>query len=259
MTSSESYSATLEKEHVQTAETPAVEVRVDAAGAYDCANAPMKTVDLNSCEYEHGRLGYRFVKALFDKLFSLIVVAICLIPGIILCIVIRAESKGSPIFKQERVGRYGRPIHILKFRTMYDDADTNPEKYFTPEQHAVWLCEYKVKDDPRITKVGKWLRETSLDELPQFLNVLFTRQLSVIGPRPVVRDELAAYGDKVKEFLSVKPGITGWWQVEARNDACYQDGKRQTIEIFYIENRSVSLDIEIFFMTFTAIFSKTGN
>ena len=176
-----------------------------------------------------GRLGYRFVKRAFDVAFSLCVAIVGLIPVALLCLAIRLESPGSPIYLQERVGYRGRPLRILKLRTMVADSD-DVEKHLSPEQLTQWERERKVDDDPRVTRVGRFLRKTSLDELPQFLNVL-AGQMSVIGPRPVVEEELAAYGDDAGELLSAKPGITGWWQVQARNDATYGDGSRQEQEL----------------------------
>ncbi|MCQ5239179.1 MULTISPECIES: sugar transferase [Eggerthella] len=184
-------------------------------------------------EYEplavEGRLGYHFVKRAFDIVFSACATIVGLIPVALLCLVIRLESPGSPIYLQERVGYRGKPLRILKLRTMVADSD-DVEKHLSPEQLTQWERERKVDDDPRVTRVGRFLRKTSLDELPQFLNVL-AGQMSVIGPRPVVEEELAAYGDDAGELLSAKPGITGWWQVQARNDATYGDGSRQELEL----------------------------
>lgn len=176
-----------------------------------------------------GRLGYRFAKRVFDVLFSLAVILLCFVPAAALCIAVRLESKGSPLYRQRRVGLGGRPVDVLKLRTMVADSD-DVEKHLSPEQLTQWERERKVDDDPRVTRVGRFLRKTSLDELPQFLNVL-AGQMSVIGPRPVVEEELAAYGDDAGELLSAKPGITGWWQVQARNDATYGDGSRQELEL----------------------------
>ena len=118
------------------------------------------------------RYAYRFVKRLFDIVFSLIVCVVLFVPVGILCLAIVFDSSGSPIFAQKRVGRYGKPIKVLKLRTMFSDAHSCPEKYFTDDQMRQWRQEYKVEDDPRITRIGSFLRKTSLDELPQFLNVL---------------------------------------------------------------------------------------
>ena len=203
-----------------------------------------------------GRLGYRFVKRAFDIVFSLCATIAGLIPVALLCLVIRLESPGSPIYLQERIGYRSRPLHILKLRTMVADSD-DVEKHLNPEQLTQWERERKVDDDPRVTKVGRFLRKTSLDELPQFLNVL-AGQMSVVGPRPIVEEELAAYGDAADELLSAKPGITGWWQVQARNDATYGDGSRQELELYYVRNASIAMDMRVFFGTFGAMLGRTG-
>ena len=174
-------------------------------------------------------LVYRFVKRAFDIAFSLCVVVVGLAPIALLLLIIRLESPGSPIYRQERIGYRGQPLRIFKLRTMVADSD-DVEKHLSPEQLAQWRSERKVEDDPRVTRVGRFLRRTSLDELPQFLNVL-AGSMSIVGPRPVVADELPAYGTDVDAFLSMKPGITGWWQVQARNDATYGDGSRQELEL----------------------------
>lgn len=200
---------------------------------------------------------YHVVKRGFDVVFSACASVACFIPTLAVCALIWLDEPGSPIYKQKRVGRYGVPINIYKLRSMVVGAD-DVEKHLTPEQLKQWETEHKVDNDPRITKIGKFLRKTSLDELPQFWNVL-TGEMSVIGPRPVEPDELVAYDDSVVEFLSMTPGITGWWQTMSRNDAKYEDGERQELELFYVRNRSAKIDIRIFFETFRAMFGKNAS
>lgn len=199
-----------------------------------------------------GGIGYRFIKRTFDVVFSGVVCLVGLIPSAIVCAAIAADSPGSPIFRQERVGQDGRRIGIYKFRTMVADAHEHPERYMTPEQLAQWEREQKVDDDPRITRIGRVLRNTSLDEIPQFLNVLLG-DLSVIGPRPVTQAETLEFGDARDEFLSVKPGITGWWQVTERNDATWENGRRQELELYYVRHASLALDLRVFAKTFKAL------
>ena len=179
-------------------------------------------------------------------------VAVGLVPGLLLCVAIRLDSPGCPVFSQERVGLGGRSIRVLKFRTMVADAHEHPERYMTPEQLETWRREQKLDRDPRVTRVGQVLRRTSLDELPQFLNVL-KGDLSVIGPRPVTEAETREFGPARAEFLSVKPGITGWWQVTARNGATWETGERQMLELFYVRHASLALDLRIFVRTFKAM------
>lgn len=199
-----------------------------------------------------GGVGYRFIKRTFDVVFSGAVCLVGLIPSAIVCAAIAADSPGSPIFRQERVGQGGKRIGIYKFRTMVADAHEHPERYMTPEQLAQWEREQKVDDDPRITRIGRVLRNTSLDEIPQFLNVL-RGDLSVIGPRPVTQAETLEFGDERDEFLSVRPGITGWWQVTERNDATWENGRRQELELYYVRHASLALDLRVFAKTFKAL------
>lgn len=199
-----------------------------------------------------GGVFYHAVKRLFDIVFSLCVCIILFIPVLILCIAIELDSPGKPFFWQARIGQNGKTIRIFKLRTMVSDAHDHPEKYMTEKQLVIWKREQKLDNDPRITKIGRVLRNTSLDELPQFINVL-TGDLSVIGPRPVTVDETYEFGNARDEFLSCKPGITGWWQVTARNDATWADGSRQAYELFYVRHASFGLDARIFARTFKAM------
>lgn len=199
-----------------------------------------------------GGLGYRAVKRAFDIVFSGVACVVGLVPEAIACAAICLDSPGAPIFRQERVGLGGRKIYIYKFRSMYSDAHTHPERYLDDAQMAQWEREQKVDDDPRVTRVGRFLRRTSLDEVPQFLNVL-KGDLSVIGPRPVTEAETYEFGAARDEFLSCKPGITGWWQVTERNDATWENGERQLLELFYVRHASLALDARIFIRTFRAM------
>lgn len=205
-----------------------------------------------------GGLGYRFVKRAFDIAFSALVIAVLVIPVAILCLVIVLDSPGAPFFRQECIGKGGRPIHIWKLRTMVADAHENPGRYMTGEQLETWMREQKLDDDPRVTRVGRLLRRTSLDELPQFVNVL-VGDLSVIGPRPVTLEETYEFGDERGELLSVRPGITGWWQATERNAATWANGRRQELELYYVRHASLALDARVFALTLRAMFvERTG-
>lgn len=203
-----------------------------------------------------GTLAYRFLKRLFDLVFSLCVSVVLFIPVAVVCVLIRLESSGSPVYAQERVGKGGKAIKILKLRSMVADAG-NVQKYLSPEQLYQWEVERKVDDDPRITKVGQFIRKCSIDEMPQFLNVL-NGDLSVIGPRPITRDELEQhFSDEEKaELLSVQPGITGLWQATDRNAATFESGLRQKIELHYVRNRCFRMDWKCFTDTFGAMFGR---
>ena len=204
----------------------------------------------------HGQLGYRIVKRAFDVVFSGAVITILAIPSAAVCIAIYVQSPGNPFYVDKRVGRFGKPLGVLKFRSMVTDAG-NVEKYFTPEQLETWHRERKVDEDPRITAIGNFLRKTSLDELPQFLNV-FAGQMSVIGPRPITEEELKNFGPDKDLYLSVLSGITGWWQVSARNNADFLSGERQRLELEYVPGSSLATDVQAFLGTFGAMAKKTG-
>lgn len=203
-----------------------------------------------------GTLAYRFLKRLFDFVFSLCVSVLLFIPIAVVCAFICLESSGSPVYAQERVGKGGRTIKILKLRSMVADAG-NVQKYLSPEQLHQWEVERKVDDDPRITKVGQFIRKCSIDEMPQFLNVL-NGDLSVIGPRPITRDELDQHfsNEEKAELLSVQPGITGLWQATDRNEATFESGFRQQIKLHYVKNRCLRMDWKCFTGTFGAMFGK---
>ena len=199
---------------------------------------------------------YRFAKRAIDLVLSVVVIVVGFIPACILCVVIAATMGGSPIFTQRRLGLGGKSFRMFKFRTMVADAE-NVGKYLDADQIREWERERKVRNDPRVTRLGAFLRRTSLDELPQFLNV-FAGHMSTIGVRPVVSAELRHYGDDAPEFLSLKPGITGWWQVHSRNEAVYEDGGRQQLELYYVRHASLAFDFSIFLRTFKVMVRGTG-
>ena len=177
------------------------------------------------------------------------------VPMALVCLAIRLETPGSPLYAQERVGRGGSRMRIWKLRSMVADAD-DLERHLSPEQQEQWRRERKVDDDPRVTRVGRALRATSLDEVPQFWSVL-KGDMSVIGPRPVSADELAAMGPQAaQEYLSVRGGITGLWQTTSRNDATWESGERLAIELEYVRNQGPAMDARIFAATFGVMFGK---
>lgn len=208
-----------------------------------------------ACRALDGRsFGYRAAKRGFDIAFSAVVIAMGIIPCAVLSVAIAIDTKGFPIYSQERVGRLGRPFRIYKFRSMVADAD-DVEKYLDAEQLAEWRRERKVTDDPRITPLGRVLRRTSLDELPQFLNVL-KGDMSLIGPRAITRAEFVNYGADAALLLSVPQGVTGAWQAGPRNDATFENGERQRIELDYARNAGFREDARVFFSTFGAMFGR---
>lgn len=202
---------------------------------------------------------YEFLKRAGDILLSFIASLIILIPCAVIAILIFAEDGGPVIYAHSRVGQDGKPVRVYKFRSMKRDAD-DMGKYLTPEQLREFKKEYKLKNDPRVTKVGRVLRRTSLDELPQiFLNVLILGNMSVVGPRPVVMEETLLYGEDRDAFLSVKPGLTGYWAAYADKETSYENGSRQKMELFYVKNRSVLLDLKIIFKTAATVIRKAVN
>ncbi len=199
----------------------------------------------------------RLTKAILEFILACIGIVLLIPVFLVLAVVVKISSRGPVLYRADRLGKNGRPIHVWKFRTMYTDADAQLEQILAndPKLAAEWRANFKLEHDPRITPVGRILRKTSLDELPQFFNVL-TGELAMIGPRPIVKAEVAYYGDNYEAFSRVKPGITGLWQVSGRNDTGY--GKRILLDMWYIRNWSVWLDIHIFFATIAEVVKCRG-
>ena len=197
---------------------------------------------------------YDFVKRVFDIVCSLIGLIVLSPVFIILSILIKTTSEGPAFFAHKRVGKGGKTIKIYKFRSMVTNAE-ELIKQFTPEQKAEYEKNFKLENDPRVTKVGKFMRKTSLDELPQLINIL-KGDISVVGPRPVMDVETKIYGNYRDMLLSVKPGLTGFWAASGRSATTYT--RRRAMEIYYVKNRSVLLDLKIIFKTFISVFKRVG-
>lgn len=197
---------------------------------------------------------YVIVKRFIDVCVSFIGLIVLLPIFLVISVIIKLDSKGPVFFVHKRVGKDGKEIGIYKFRTMVDNAESLI-KNFTPQQKAEFESNYKLEHDPRVTKVGKFLRKSSLDELPQILNIL-KGDLSIIGPRPVIEKELEKYGKNAKKFVSVKPGLTGFWAANGRSDTTYAE--RVQMELYYIDHMSFKLDVQIFFKTIIAVIKKEG-
>ena len=197
---------------------------------------------------------YRIVKRILSILCSVISIIVLSPLFIIISLVVKISSKGSVFFIHERIGFQGKKFKLIKFRTMVDNAEDMIAS-FNPEQKKEWEENFKLKDDPRITKVGKFLRKTSLDELPQLINIL-KGDMSFVGPRPIVEDELSWYGDNKEKLLSVKPGLTGWWAVNGRSDVPYPE--RCDFELYYVDRVSFGFDLLILVKTLGAIVRKDG-
>lgn len=197
---------------------------------------------------------YKVVKRIMDVLLSSIALVVLSPAFAIIAAAIKLESKGPVFFKHTRIGKDGKIIKIYKFRSMVENAEDLIQK-FTPEQMKEYKENYKLTDDPRITKVGKFLRKTSLDELPQLINII-KGELSIIGPRPVVQDELEKYGPNAQKFLSVTPGLTGYWAANGRSCTSYE--QRMEMELFYVDNLSFKMDVKVFFKTIEAVIKRKG-
>lgn len=197
---------------------------------------------------------YDFVKRVFDIVCSLIGLIVLSPVFIIISILIKTTSEGPVFFAHKRVGKGGKTIKIYKFRSMVTNAE-ELIKQFTPEQKAEYEKNFKLENDPRITKVGNFMRKTSLDELPQLINIL-KGDISIVGPRPVMDVETKIYGNYRNMLLSVKPGLTGFWAANGRSHTTYT--RRRAMEIYYVKNRSVLLDLKIIFKTFISVFKREG-
>lgn len=186
----------------------------------------------------------RRVKRLFDLLFCLCSLPVALPIGFIIAMLICLDSKGLPIYKHERIGRNGKTFTLYKFRTMVNNADELLDKHLSenPELADEWARTQKLQQDPRVTRVGYLLRKTSLDELPQLLNIILGN-MTMVGPRPIVNAEIGKYGKIFEEYCNLDPGLTGLWQVSGRSDTTYE--RRLACDHYYAHNWSFWLDIKI--------------
>lgn len=202
---------------------------------------------------------YKFTKRIIDIIGSIIGILI-LIPTTLIIYLARKvlkEDKGPLFYEQLRYGKNGKVFRLYKFRSMCIGADKKLKEYLENNDEAREEFEktHKLQNDPRITKIGNFLRKSSLDELPQMINIL-KGDMSFVGPRPVVEKEVEEYGTNKDKFLSVRPGLTGYWQVNGRSNTTYEE--RIKMELYYVDNCSLWLDIKIFFKTFITVFKKEG-
>jgi Undecaprenyl-phosphate galactose phosphotransferase WbaP len=196
------------------------------------------------------------IKRVLDVALACALGPFCLALCIVAAIAIKIDSPGPVLYRHRRVGS-GRSFEVFKFRSMKRNAETELTKYFAGNSEIAreWAISQKVKNDPRITRVGRFLRRTSLDELPQIINVL-RGEMSFVGPRPIVEAEVEKYGDKYALYSKVKPGITGLWQVSGRNDTTYED--RLRLDEYYVRNWSVWLDLYVIARTVSVVFRGVG-
>ncbi|BDI17922.1 galactosyl-1-phosphate transferase [Nostoc cf. commune SO-36] len=203
-------------------------------------------------------LNGEFAKRLFDIVFSLSVLILFFPIYLILTLLIAFSSEGPIFYIQERVGKNYKAFNCIKFRTMVSNADEILMQMMetSPELRQEFESSFKLKQDPRITKIGRFLRITSLDEFPQFWNVL-KGDMSVVGPRPLVTEELPKYGYHIDEILTIRPGITGLWQVSGRNDIPYP--RRVQIDLHYVKFRNFWLDLWIILKTVDVVILPKNN
>ena len=200
----------------------------------------------------------KILKRVFDLVLVVIIFPLFLVALIFISIAIKATSKGPIFFKHERIGKNGKIIKIYKFRSMYEDAQERLKVLLenNEELRREWNQFFKLKNDPRITKVGNFLRKTSLDELPQIINII-KNEMSFVGPRPVVKEEVEKYyREYAKFYYMVNPGLTGLWQVSGRNDTSYDF--RIKMDTWYVTNWSLWLDVIIIVKTFVVVVKKEG-
>ena len=195
---------------------------------------------------------YKSFKKLLDFLFSIFFLIASLPFFLLISLLIKLSSRGPIFFLQERIGKNNIPFKCIKFRTMHPEAKDILENLLMKDEKLKMEFEqtHKIKNDPRITTIGKLLRKTSLDELPQFINVL-KNEMSIVGPRPIVNKEKNKYGKNFKKVFSVKPGITGLWQVSGRNNLTYKT--RIKLDLNYVENHNFLMDIRILIRTIGVI------
>ena len=195
-------------------------------------------------------------KRLLDILGALTLVLL-LSPLLLVVGLVLARDRGPIIYSHSRTGRHGRTFGCLKFRTMVPNAEQVLRELLhnDPDLQREWMCNQKLRNDPRVTAIGRFLRRTSLDELPQLWNVL-KGEMSLVGPRPVVREEWQRYGRRLDTYLAAKPGVTGLWQVMGRSDSCYR--RRVALDCYYARKRGLSLDLFILLQTVKVVLRGRG-
>jgi exopolysaccharide biosynthesis polyprenyl glycosylphosphotransferase len=215
---------------------------------------PLGDLALLHVEQPAFRGSHRLIKAVCDRVLALVAIVILAPTLLAIAVAVRLTSEGPALFRQVRVGRDGQPFVVLKFRTMYQDAESRLSELLTANDSTGGVL-FKIRKDPRITRVGMFLRRYSLDELPQLVNVLLG-QMSLVGPRPPLMREVDKYPSEVYRRLLVKPGMTGLWQVRGRSDLPWDEAVR--LDLYYVENWSLSLDLAIVWNTIFAVVRGTG-
>lgn len=231
----------------------------DRRGA-DAGDVAGKAVDSGSFGLSFPARHDFSVERAFKRLFDItgaVTLAILFAPVILLVVLVALAKGRSPLFRHERVGRDGKPFDCLKFQTMIPNAEVVLADILAkdPVLKEEWERNHKLRDDPRVTRLGKFLRSTSLDELPQLWNVL-KGEMSLVGPRPVTREELLRYGRNAVIYMMVRPGLTGLWQVSGRSNAEYR--RRVAMDVCYVKRQSAVLDLWILAKTVIVVLSRNG-
>ncbi len=198
-----------------------------------------------------------FIKRVVDVTVAFLALVLLLPVMLLIVVIMKLTSPGPVLFAHRRLGKDGRAFHCLKFRSMVTNSAEVLAQHLAEneEARAEWACDHKLRNDPRITGLGKFLRRSSLDELPQLINVL-VGEMSLVGPRPIVTDEVAKYGRYISYYTSVTPGITGLWQISGRNDMSYR--RRVAIDTSYARNRCTQMDFVIMLRTVPAVLQARG-
>ena len=228
-----------------------------AMNTYTSINSYVKRIANKNIITSHSTCKKGPLSRLMDLV--LVILAIPMIAPLLLAIaiLIKIDSRGKAFFSHTRIGKDGHSFQVLKFRTMVSNADMELKRFFMkhPELKAEWEATQKLRCDPRVTRVGRVLRRLSLDELPQLINIL-KGDMSLVGPRPIVDDEIAKYGDSFEYYKQIRPGLTGLWQVSGRNDTSYE--KRVQLDEYYVRNWSFWLDIQILIRTVGVVLLRKG-
>jgi lipopolysaccharide/colanic/teichoic acid biosynthesis glycosyltransferase len=196
---------------------------------------------------------YNWAKTLLDYALACLALIVLSPLFLVLALIVKVDSGGPVIYRRRVMGRCGRQFDAFKFRTMYVDGDAILAGY--PELRATWCCDQKLKVDPRITRSGRWMRKASLDELPQLINIL-RGEMSLVGPRMIAPSELTNYGAHATDLLTVKPGLTGLWQVSGRSDL--DRDTRVQMDLVYARENSFWLDLKLIFLTIPAVARGRG-
>lgn len=218
---------------------------------------PIAHADIGRDEAAQPKVGHP-MKRSFDLFFAIVMIVATLPVMIVIAVGIKIVAPGPVLFLQQRIGQDGLPFTCLKFRTMVVDARERLAHLLEsdPSAREEWERDQKLKNDPRITRFGAMLRTSSLDELPQLFNILFGH-MSVVGPRPIVADEVSRYGLDIRHYYAVRPGLTGLWQTSGRNDTSYEERVRLDVE--YVRNVSFARDLSICFKTVPAMVLSRGS